>query len=73
MTPLSMAKIGEAGYIRKIAGQDRVRLRLAEIGFVAGECVKVVAEMDGSMILNVKGTRVALNKAMAGRIFVCGI
>lgn len=70
MMPLSMAKRGEAGYIKKITGKDAVRQRLAEMGFVVGECVQVVNAMNGSMILNVKGARVALDKAMAGRILV---
>ena len=68
--PLSMAKSGEVNYIKKITGKDDVRQHLAELGFVVGECVTVITEIGGNMILNIKGSRVALGKSMAGRIIV---
>ena len=68
--PLSMAKSGEINYIKKITGKDEVRQHLAELGFVVGECVTVITEIGGNMILNIKGSRVALGKSMAGRIIV---
>lgn len=70
MMPLTMAKSGEISYIKKITGKDDVRQRLAELGFVVGECVTVVSELGGNMILSVKGTRVALDQNMANRIMV---
>lgn len=70
MMPLTMAKSGEISYIKKITGKDDVRQRLAELGFVVGECVTVVSELGGNMILCVKGTRVALDQNMANRIMV---
>lgn len=70
MMPLSMAKVGEKNYIKKITGKDEVRQHLATMGFVVGECVTVVSEMAGNVILNVKDTRVAINKNMANRIMV---
>lgn len=68
--PLTIAKTGETNYIKRITGQDDVRQRLAELGFVVGECVTVVSEISGNMILSIKGTRVALDKSMANRIMV---
>lgn len=68
--PLTIAKTGETNHIKKITGQDDVRQRLAELGFVVGECVTVVSEISGNMILSIKGTRVALDKSMANRIMV---
>jgi len=70
MMPLSMAKTGETGFIRKITGKDEVRRHLAELGFVVGEPVTVVTELGGNLILNVKDARVALNKEMANRIMI---
>jgi ferrous iron transport protein A len=70
MMPLSMAKAGEKNFIKKITGKDEVRQHLAEMGFVVGGCVTIVSEMSGNLILNVKDTRVALNKEMANRIMV---
>ncbi len=68
--PLTMAKPGEMNYIRKITGKDEVRQHLAELGFVVGECVTVVTEIGGNMILKVKESRIALDKAMANRIMI---
>ncbi len=68
--PLTMAKAGETVTIRKITGKDEVRQRLAQMGFVVDAAVTVVSEMDGNLILQVKNSRVALDRAMAGRIIV---
>ena len=68
--PLTMAKAGETVTIRKITGRDEVRQHLAELGFVAGECVTVVSKIGKNMILSVKGVRVALDEGMANRIMV---
>ena len=68
--PLSMAKPQETNYILKITGKDEVRQHLAELGFVVGEQVTVISELAGSMILQVKDCRIALDKAMANRIMV---
>lgn len=70
MMPVSMAKTGEVHYIRKITGKDEVRQHLSEMGFVVGSEVTVVSEIAGNLILNIKDTRVALNKEMANRIMI---
>ncbi len=68
--PLSMLAPGEEGTIRKITGRDEVRSHLAQMGFVVGAAVRVVNALGGSLILQVKDSRVALDKAMANRIIV---
>ena len=70
MIPLSIAKPREISYIKKITGKDEVRQHLAEMGFVVGSEITVVAEISGNLILYVKGTRVALNQEMANRIMI---
>lgn len=68
--PLTLAKPGETNYIQKITGKDEVRQRLAELGFVVGASVTVVSELAGNMILQVKESRIALDKTMANRIMI---
>ena len=68
--PLSMAKPGETVTIRKITGKDEVRQHLAELGFVVDGVVTVVSELAGNLILQVKDSRVALDKTMANRIMI---
>jgi ferrous iron transport protein A len=69
MMPLSMAKAGETVTIRKITGKDEVRQHLAELGFVVDSDVTVVSELAGNLIIQVKDSRVALDRGMANRIF----
>ena len=70
MMPLSMAKPGEINYIRKITGKDEVREHLSELGFVVGASITVVSKIGGNMILQVKDSRIALDRGMANRIMV---
>ena len=70
MMPLTMAKPGETFTISKITGKDQVRQHLAELGFVVDAEVTVVSELGGNLILQVKDSRVALDKDMATRILV---
>ena len=70
MMPLSMAKPGEINYIRKITGKDEVRQHLSELGFVVGASITVVSKIGGNMILQVKDSRIALDRGMANRIIV---
>lgn len=69
MMPLIFAKEGETVTIRRISGKDDVRQHLAELGFVMDVEVLIVSHMAGNLIVQVKGSRIALDKSMAQRIF----
>ena len=68
MMPLTLAKQGEPVTIRKITGKDEIRQHLAELGFVVDSPVTVVNEIAGSLILQVRDGRIALDSQMANRI-----
>ena len=68
MMPLTMARPGETVTIRKITGKDEIRQHLAELGFVVDSDVTVVSEIGGNLILQVKDSRIALDRSMANRI-----
>ena len=70
MMPLTMARAGETVTIRKITGRDAVRPHLAEMGFVVDSNVTVISEVAGNLILQVKDSRIALDKSMANRIMI---
>ena len=70
MVPLSMVKPGETVTLRKITGKDEIRQYLAELGFVTDCAVTVVSEIAGNLILQVKDSRVALDRTMANRIMI---
>jgi len=68
--PLTLMKTGSVASIRKISGKSDVRRFLNSLGFVEGESVMIVSETGGNMILNVKDTRIALDRQMANKIMV---
>ena len=70
MMPLTLAPIGTPAVIRKIIGKDDVRQHQAELGFVAGQEVTVVSSLNGNLIINVKGSRIALDETMARRVML---
>ena len=68
--PLSMVTIGDVNVIKKITGRDEVRKHLANLGFVVGQEVVVVNQLGGNLILSIKDSRIALDRALATRIMV---
>ncbi len=69
--PLSFLKSGEEAAIAKVRGKGEVHHHLENLGFVEGAKVKVVTEQAGNLIVEVKGSQVALNKQVASRIITC--
>ena len=70
MIPLAVADPMETAAIMKITGKDAVRQHLAELGFVVGAMVTVISQMSGNLIVQVRGSRVALDRSMASRIMI---
>lgn len=68
--PLTMVKAGEANVIKKVGGKEETKKFLESLGFVTGSTVTVVSEISGNMIVNIKESRVAIDKQMANKIFV---
>ena len=70
MMPLTYAVAGEENIIKRIGGTPEVKKHLADLGFVVGGTVTVVNTLGGNMIVNVKDSRVAIDKQMAQKIMV---
>ncbi len=70
MMPLTLAAAGESNIIKKIGGNPDTRKFLENLGFVAGGEVRVISEISGNVIVNVKESRVAVSKEMASKIMV---
>ena len=70
MMPLMLADVGEENIIRRIGGSQEMKKHLEDMGFVVGGTVSIVSEINGNLIVNVKDTRVAVSREMAGRIMV---
>ncbi|MDO4553178.1 MAG: FeoA family protein [Bacillota bacterium] len=70
MMPLTFANVGEENLIKRVGGTPEMKKHLEHMGFVVGGSVKVVSAMGGNLIVNVKESRVAISKEMAGKIMV---
>ena len=70
MMPLTMARTGEMNTMRKVGGKEETRKFLENLGFVTGGEVMVVSQISGSMIVNIKESRVAINKEMADKFMI---
>ncbi|OUO80773.1 ferrous iron transport protein A [Blautia sp. An249] len=70
MQPLVFLQSGESGIIKRVGGATETRRFLAGLGFVEDTTVSVISRLNGSLIVNVKDSRVAINEDMARRIMV---
>ena len=70
MMPLLLAEVGSENVIRKIDGNPEVRTHLENLGFVVGGKVTIISTIGGNLIVNVKESRVAISREMAGKIMV---
>ena len=68
--PLTMVGVGESRPIIRIGGSDKVRTHLENLGFIVGATVSIVNTLNGSVIVNIKGSRVALSEGMARKIMI---
>lgn len=68
--PLTMVGVGESRPILRIGGSDKVRMHLENLGFVEGETVRVVSDIGGNLIVQVKDARVAISRELAIKILV---
>ena len=62
--------LGEENIIRKVGGNPEVKKHLEDLGFVAGGPVTVISALGGNLIVNVKDSRIAISREMAGKIMV---
>jgi len=43
---------------------------LKSLGFIVGESITLISELGGNIIINVKDSRIAIDKSMANRIII---
>ncbi len=70
MMPLYLAKTGEQNIVQRIGGGPETKKHLEDLGFVVGGTVTIVSEIGGNLIVNVKETRVAIDKVLASKIMI---
>ena len=70
MMPFVVAPVGQEHLIKRVGGSEETRRHLEELGFVPGGYVTVVNEIGGNLIVNVKESRVAVDKQLAQKIMI---
>ncbi len=70
MMPLKLGSEGSSYTIQKVGGKEDIKKHLENLGFVPGADVQVITQHDGNVIVNVKGSRVAISKELSMKIMV---
>ena len=70
MLPLLYAQTNEVNVIKKVSGSPEVKKHLEDMGFVNGALITVVSSVNGNLIVNVKDTKVALDRQLASKIMI---
>lgn len=68
--PLILMKENERVEVIKLIGNEAIKKRLAELGFVAGATINIISNNDGDIILELKGSKLAITKEMSQKIIV---
>lgn len=68
--PLVMLGVGVEAVVVKSFVRNEMKKHFDEIGLIPGTKVKILTETNGDIILLVKDTRLALNKATAQKMIV---
>lgn len=67
---LTMARVGEIKTIMDIRAKDSLKKHLQSLGFMVGERIQVISDNASGLILQVKGSKIALNRGTANQIIV---
>ena len=68
--PLFMVKAGTRGRIGRIGGKDELRRHLNDLGFTVGEYLTVMQGCAGDLIVDIRGSRIAIDRSVTSRIMI---
>lgn len=71
MMPLTYINPGETAMIQRVGGNSDVKRHLETLGFVPGGNISVISALNGNIIVDVKGARIAISREMAQKVFAC--
>ncbi|BDU81683.1 ferrous iron transport protein A [Clostridium perfringens] len=70
MIPMSLTKEGSSIQIERMLISDSLGKRLMEIGISKGNIIDVIKNDTTGLIISISGSRLALDKTLANKIFV---
>lgn len=68
--PLTLAPVNRAVKIVRVVADDKTKKHLQNLGIVTGAEITVFSSSGGSVICFIKSGKLALDRAVASRIFV---
>ncbi len=68
--PLIIAPMNVDLKIKKVIVDDKLKKHLQSLGITIDSEIKVIDNVNGNLIIVVKGVRLALDKGIAGKILV---
>lgn len=68
--PLTMLPIGKEAVVNECRAKEDTKKFLENLGIIPGVTISVVSEMKGNLIVNVRGSRLALNRGVAQQLIV---
>ena len=68
--PLTMLEPGKEAIVNRCQAKESTKKFLEGLGIMPGVVISVVSEMSGNLIVNVKGSRLAINKGVAQQLMV---
>ena len=68
--PLFTVKAGTKGRIGRIGGKDELRRHLYDLGFTVGENITVMQGCAGDMIVDIRGSRIAIDRSVTSKIMI---
>lgn len=68
--PLTMLTPGKEAVIEGCRTKDTTRKFLEGLGIIPGVTISVISEFSGNLIVDIKGSRFALNRGVAQQVLV---
>jgi ferrous iron transport protein A len=71
--PLAFTPIGKEVVIEQCNAQGKIKRHIENLGLIPGERITLVAENAGNLIIKIHESRLAINRALASRIYVTDV
>lgn len=68
--PLTMLSMGKESVVSHCNSKGATKKFLEGLGILPGTPISVICDMGGNLIVNVKGSRIAINKGIAQKLMV---
>ena len=65
-----MLSVGEQAVVNACRAKDATKKFLEGLGIIPGTSISVVSEMNGNLIVSIKGSRIAINRGIAQQVMV---